>query len=257
MATIDIRTELKLILKYTGRKCGDIELDGVPGLKYFDAAKLILHEWGPEHRAFGLWAFARCLKEHESVAHPLKPETQTDTIQLILEAVDLDPTFAYGFYSLGAFLPKHYTHAKLMNGRVLALKDIYLEALRFNCELAPAYNNLAVCMQSDEETVTLNDGRTVCRHQLYLEALKLLPSYQLALSNLHTVLQRTHTWHHSHAIVHFGLPTNNLFATFLLGLQRLEETGVLPMAHHSMIEDMLELWQWGDSCDLDPLSDGE
>ena len=37
-------------------------------------------------------------------------------------------------------------------------------------------------------------------------------------------------------------PTNALFAVLMLGLQRLEETGVLPQAHHSMLEDMLEGW---------------
>ena len=36
--------------------------------------------------------------------------------------------------------------------------------------------------------------------------------------------------------------TNRLFATLLLGLQRLETAGVLPPAHHSMLEDMLEGW---------------
>ena len=34
--------------------------------------------------------------------------------------------------------------------------------------------------------------------------------------------------------------TNVLFATLLLGVQRLEETGVLPQAHQAMLEDMLE-----------------
>jgi len=41
-------------------------------------------------------------------------------------------------------------------------------------------------------------------------------------------------------------PTNSLFATLLLGLQRLEAEGVLPPAHHSMLEDMLEGWTLAD-----------
>ena len=36
--------------------------------------------------------------------------------------------------------------------------------------------------------------------------------------------------------------TNTLFATLLLGLQRLESTGLLPLAHQAMLEDMLEGW---------------
>jgi len=42
-------------------------------------------------------------------------------------------------------------------------------------------------------------------------------------------------------------PTNRLFATLLLGLQRLEAEGVLPPAHHSMLEDMLEGWTLADA----------
>ena len=41
---------------------------------------------------------------------------------------------------------------------------------------------------------------------------------------------------------------NVLFATLLLGLQRLETGGVLPPTHYSMLEDMLsEGWTWGDT----------
>ena len=35
---------------------------------------------------------------------------------------------------------------------------------------------------------------------------------------------------------------NVLFATLLLGLQRLEVTEGLPLAHHAMLEEMLECW---------------
>jgi len=37
---------------------------------------------------------------------------------------------------------------------------------------------------------------------------------------------------------------NELLGMLLLGLQRLETTGVLQAAHHSMLEDMLELGTW-------------
>ena len=52
--------------------------------------------------------------------------------------------------------------------------------------------------------------------------------------------QARHWTRHIHAL--FTRHTNALFGTLLLGLQRLEETGVLPPAHHSMLEDMLEGW---------------
>ena len=49
-----------------------------------------------------------------------------------------------------------------------------------------------------------------------------------------------HWTRRSHAL--FLGRTNVLFATLLLGVQRLEETGVLPQAHQAMLEDMLEGW---------------
>ena len=39
----------------------------------------------------------------------------------------------------------------------------------------------------------------------------------------------------------FSEHTNALFATLLLGVQRLEEVG-LPLAHQAMLEEMLECW---------------
>ena len=44
----------------------------------------------------------------------------------------------------------------------------------------------------------------------------------------------------------FSLKTNVLFATLLLGVQRLEEAGVLLLAHQAMLEDMLECWTLAD-----------
>ena len=51
----------------------------------------------------------------------------------------------------------------------------------------------------------------------------------------------------SHRLAFGPMQVNVLFATLLLGLQRLETDGVLPPAHHSMLEDMLEGWTWGDT----------
>ena len=43
----------------------------------------------------------------------------------------------------------------------------------------------------------------------------------------------------------FQPATNRLFAALLLGVQRLEEAGVLLLAHQAMLEDMLECWTRG------------
>ena len=57
-----------------------------------------------------------------------------------------------------------------------------------------------------------------------------------------------HWTRRSHGL--FSTRTNVLFATLLLGVQRLEETGVLPQAHQAMLEDMLEDWTKGDAQNL-------
>jgi len=56
---------------------------------------------------------------------------------------------------------------------------------------------------------------------------------------------RLHWTRLNHAAI-FNTSSNVLFATLLLGLLRLETTGLLPPAHHSMLEDMLEGWTLGD-----------
>ena len=40
----------------------------------------------------------------------------------------------------------------------------------------------------------------------------------------------------------FSASTNKLFGTLFLGIQRLEETRVVPLAHQAMLEDILEGW---------------
>ena len=40
----------------------------------------------------------------------------------------------------------------------------------------------------------------------------------------------------------FSIYTKKLFGCFFLGIQRLEETGLLPLAHQAMLEDILEGW---------------
>jgi hypothetical protein len=52
--------------------------------------------------------------------------------------------------------------------------------------------------------------------------------------------RRSHSLVFASASVPVGKAINVLFATLLLGLQRLEAAGVLPLAHHSMLEDTLE-----------------
>ena len=69
------------------------------------------------------------------------------------------------------------------------------------------------------------------------------------LLNPHTS-KTPYFWSRSAHPVIFSIETNLLFTTLLLGLQRQETVGVLPLAHHSLLEDMLEGWTWADSANL-------
>jgi hypothetical protein len=44
----------------------------------------------------------------------------------------------------------------------------------------------------------------------------------------------------------FTFLTNSLFSTLFLGIQRLEDTAGLPLAHQAMLEEMLECWTKSD-----------
>jgi len=69
------------------------------------------------------------------------------------------------------------------------------------------------------------------------------------LNSLQRNLNSLHWTRLNHAAI-FNTSSNVLFATLLLGLQRLEAAGVLPPAHQSMLDawrtDMLEGWTLGD-----------
>jgi hypothetical protein len=49
-------------------------------------------------------------------------------------------------------------------------------------------------------------------------------------------------WSRSTHSKDFSKKTRNLFANLLLGIQRLEDRGDLPLAHQAMFEEMLEGW---------------
>ena len=71
------------------------------------------------------------------------------------------------------------------------------------------------------------------------------------ISRIYSTLQcsRRHWTRQTHGTLFNSHPnlTNILFGTMLLGLQRLETAGVLPPAHYSMLEEMLEGWTFADS----------
>jgi len=57
-------------------------------------------------------------------------------------------------------------------------------------------------------------------------------------------------WNSSFHATKFTRATDKLFGTLLLGIERLEKTGILQLADAYMLEEMLECWQINDDIDL-------
>lgn len=162
--------------------------------------------------------------------------------------------FASHYCRLGAIL-EGSERVTLHNGQVLSEVDLYDEALRFDSTFAHAYYNISSLLNTDEETRILPDGRRMNKTQLLLQSLIFDPSDTDTLTELRSEMANCSTWTpRAHAVNVFRPKTNVLFATFLLGLQRLEETEVLPLAHQAMLEDTLECWTWRDDSDLELLN---
>ena len=166
--------------------------------------------------------------------------------QLYLEVLRYNPDDDKSFFNLAICLSGNQA-VVLHDGRTLCKRQLFLEALRCDPKFAKAYHNLGVNLEAGEK-ITLLDGRTFNQHQLFLEALRYDPSYAKARTKVLKTASAGQPWtRHCHSLVFGSMGVNVLFATLLLGLQRLETAGVLPPAHHSMLEDMLEGWTWDDT----------
>ena len=169
--------------------------------------------------------------------------------QLYLSALHLNPNFSYAYYNLATCLSRDES-ITLLDGRTLNKQQLLIEAVRCDPDVGDFYRILGAHLVS-EEVALLHDGRTLGKVQLFLEALRRNPGDLKARNSLIDSLPLGQAWDRQHHSLVFGfIPVNALFATLLLGLQRLEAVGMLPPAHHSMLEDMLEGWTWGDTLEL-------
>ena len=172
---------------------------------------------------------------------------------LLLEA--LFPNDARSYSTLSCSLEDGES-VVLPNGRTLDKQDLILEALRCNPNDSYLYQDLADTMPEWDTRIALPDGRVLDSSGLLLNAVRCDPSNRVASWSLRASLSPRYPWSHLfHSLILRTMPVNVLFATLLLGLQRLEMAGTLLSAHHSMLEDMLEAWTWGDTNSLGSLSD--
>ena len=171
---------------------------------------------------------------------------------LILEVTHADPNIAMCYMMLAQTTAADGGSVTLLDGRTLDACGLLVEAIRCDPTRPMIYLSLGRLLTTDNDTVMLTDGRVMSRLTLALEARMAAVTDGIKQTDLDSfeecgrVVPASHPWSRRYTRA-FGRPTGLLFATLLLGLQRLEETGRLPLAHQAMLEDMLEGWTWGDS----------
>jgi hypothetical protein len=109
---------------------------------------------------------------------------------------------------------------------------------------------MCACKRDDSMHVCLLDGTRLSKHDVctrvymyYTHPDKLSPSAQN--DTMYEYVKRNEPWSRMGCRrLWSGLEKE--FAVLLLGLQRLEDTGVIQEAHKSMIEDMFTCFRWDD-----------
>ena len=281
---MQIKDELLKITVYPPRKCKDMLLEDplLPSLTYMAAAQLAALSSDPSVRSVGLWAVGRSMPVTEDVV--TIGSVMFTKKQLYTESINLMPNFSYPYNNLGNIIGLAET-VRFSDGRTLTKRLLYAEAIKSKPTNGSSYTNLGLCLERHqsqelldgrvmmrrelflegmrqdpcdsssytclgwdleaEEIVSLPDGRSMGKRQLYEEALMLDEDNKYAFDRVKELMVPSDTWHRSRHRL-YGHDTNVLFALLLMGLQRLEEAQVLPMAHHSMLEDMLEGFTWRD-----------
>lgn len=172
--------------------------------------------------------------------------------QLHMKSIQCDRSNYTAYCNLGLCLDNEKETISLdeTGSQRLNRRQLFLQALNCNDRICHSY----LCLAWDAgptETIQLLDGRRFSKQDLQIEAVICQPNNEDAVlrlkSHMDSKFSQTLNWDRRKHVI-FPMKTNILFGTFFLALQRLEDTGVLPLAHQAMLEDVLEGWTWLDSC---------
>ena len=180
------------------------------------------------------------------------------SLDMYLEALALDPTNADAYNSLGCALHRWKT-VKLHDGRSFSRQiDLFFEAVRFKPHSPQLLFNFSYTMAAGVRA-EMPDGRHLFKYEVLIEALihcespdlhkRIFAGLERLMNFPPAALTPLYWTRRTHSSV-FRPQTNVLFATLLLGLERLEATQILPIAHKSVLEDTLECWTWTDATEL-------
>lgn len=203
--------------------------------------------------------------------------------QLFLEAVRLKPSFVFAYNNLASCM-NHLEKVELPSGQ-FTRRELYVEALQYG-DNASVLNNLGACLAPDETIalrdgrvlssrqlyesaiaiepdnviayrnlaglvppgglLTMSDGRQLSKRALLMQVLRCDPYSDVTYGRLCRLVEPKEPWSRATHPLYARTATNVLFATLLLGLQRLEDAGRLALGHHSVLEDALEGWTFAD-----------
>ena len=196
--------------------------------------------------------FALALRIPTGSTLTLKDGRVLNRQQLYVEAISWNTNNASAYCNLANTLfssdPTNNTIV-LADGRLMDRLSLYFEAVRCDPNDSLYYRNIALLLD-EGDSLRFPDGRTLSYFEILLEALRCDPQSMRAFEMIVDAVPRDYLWRRSNHSLLFQKETNPLFATLLLAVQRLEEIGVLPLAHQAMLEDMLEGWTWADAITL-------
>jgi len=170
--------------------------------------------------------------------------------ELHVRNIELDPGCAAAYINLAICLvPGETIVVPLLGPRVWTKTDLLKTGVQLDPQYENGLRNLAI-IAGETGPVTMDNGRVMDEMALMEEALLCAANTDRAKSIRDWIVCRvagTHAWKRRTHEAMWGMRTQLLFAALLLGFQRLEAHEVIPPAHHSMLEEMLEGWTWADT----------
>ena len=191
-------------------------------------------------KALGFWLLGH-VKEYYSRIDDVSIYGCEDTkLQFFLESAKYDPNNPHVFYSLAmtcAYYKKYFI--TLHDKRTFYIQQLYLEAIKLGSTNPSVYIELAYSLPYSLSTIMLHDKRHMNRFDLMIESLK----FKFDLHIIHSI-QKTinYSWSRENHSLGLFYNVNKLFGTLFLGIQALEDKGILQLAHQAMFEDMLSLF---------------
>ena len=137
-----------------------------PEITYKDACIKLEKSNDPTIRSIGLWGLGRTYSDNRICVNGIS----LDKEQLFLNAINIDPTNSYAYYSLAEMMISDDKLIKLYNGCTFNRIELCVKAIELCPKNCKPYHDLAI--KTKKFPIALNDSRQFTKIQLLLESLK-------------------------------------------------------------------------------------